>query len=250
MFSLRYYQKNLFLCGVFIFLTGCSATHTAINKRHLDVQTRMSASIFLDPISTDKKTIFLQIRNTSDKPELDLGEPIKMALEEKGYQMTTVLSEAHYILQANVLEVGRSDLRAAQHALTQGFGAALGGAATGALLGTVVSKEDSRAVAAGGVMGAAVATVTDAVVQDVVYTVVADVQISEHMGNSVAIKEKTKSVLKQGTRSVREITSTEKIEWKRYQTRVVSTANKVNLKFKQALPELIEGLTRAITGVF
>lgn len=245
------YLNRLFCLGLVLCLAGCNATHTAINKRHLDVQTRMSASIFLDPVTPDKKTIFLQIRNTSDKPELDLQDPIQTALIEKGYQITDVLSDAHYILQANVLEVGRSDLRLAQHALNQGFGAALGGAVTGALVGSVVSSKDNdKAVVAGGLMGATVATVTDAMVQDVVYTVVADVQISEHMGNSVAIKEKTKSTLKQGTRGIREITSTEKIEWKRYQTRVVSTANKVNLKFKQALPELIDGLTHSITGVF
>ncbi|WP_422491663.1 complement resistance protein TraT, partial [Endozoicomonas sp. ALE010] len=36
---------------------------------------------------------------------------------------------------------------------------------------------------------------------------------------------------------------------KKYQTRVVSTANKVNLKFEEALPELKKGLSNSISGL-
>jgi len=235
-----------------VILTGCSATHVAINKRNLDVQTKMSATIFLDPVTNDKKTVFLQIRNTSDKPELDLEESIKKVLEAKGYCIAVTHEQAHYLLQTNVLQVGRTDLRAAQHALDQGFGAALSGAVGGALAGSALSsREDGgKGAVIGGLVGAAVSTVTDAMVQDVVYSVIADVQISERIGNSVSVREKNRSTLKQGTRGVREVTSTEKIEWKRYQTRVVSIANKVNLQFKKAAPALVQGLTQSITGVF
>jgi hypothetical protein len=240
------------LAGVVVLVTGCGATHTAITKRNLDVQTKMSASIFLDPVAADQKTVFLQIRNTSDKPELDLSDPIGNAMEQKGYRVVESPEQARYLLQANVLQVGRCNLREAEHALEQGFGAALGGALAGAAIGSVAVRGNhgSKGAVVGGLVGAAVTTVTDAMVQDVVYSVIADVQISEHLGNSVEIKEKTSSKLKQGTRGVREIVSTEKINWKRYQTRVVSTANKVNLKFKTAVSELRAGLTRAITGIF
>jgi hypothetical protein len=37
---------------------------------------------------------------------------------------------------------------------------------------------------------------------------------------------------------------------KRYQTRIVSTADKVNLKFEEALPQMVEGLVRSIFLVF
>lgn len=236
---------------VITLLNGCGATHTAINKRHLDVQTKMSSTIFLDPVPADKKTVFLQIRNTSDKVELDLEPYVVEAMQAKGYQIVTVPEQAHYLLQANILQVGRSDLRTADHALHQGFGAAISGTITGAAVGNVVSRQDTdRGAIVGGLVGGSVATVTDAMVQDVVYSVIADVQISEHVANSVIVREKTRSKLKQGTLGIKEVTSTEKIEWKRYQTRIVSTANKVNLKFKQAAPELIRGLIRSITGVF
>jgi len=237
--------------GVVAFLMGCAGVHTAINKRNLDTQTKMSSTIFLDPVTFDKKTAFLQIRNTTDKSELDLEEGVAEAMKAKGYKIVQVPELAQYLLQVNVLQVGRSDLRAAEHALNQGFGAALGGAVAGAAVGSLASRgNDSKGLVVGGLVGAAVATVSDAMVQDVVYTVIADIQISERVGNSVVVKEKTQSKLKQGVRGMREVTSTEKVDWKRYQTRVVSTANKVNLKFNKAAPELIRGLTRSIVGVF
>jgi len=245
-------MKIITLIGALTYLVGCGATHTVINKRHLDVQTKMSATIFLDPVSSDKRTVFLQIRNTTDKAELDLESTIASAMEEKGYKIVRAPEEAHYLLQANLLQVGRMDLRAAERALDQGFGAALGGGIAGAAAGSLASSRDheGHGMVVGGLVGVAVATVADAMVQDVAYSVIADVQISERIANSVSVKEKTRSTLKQGTGGVREVTSTEKIDWKRYQTRVVSVANRVNLKFEKAAPELMKGLTRSIVGAF
>lgn len=232
-------------------LIGCKATHVAIKKRNLDLQTKMSASIFLDPITVDKRTVFLQIRNTSDKPELDITRSIGEAMLQKGYQVLSIPDDAHYWLQVNILQVGRSDLRAANHALNRGFGSALTGAMGGAAVGGLAPKGKRQKTATiGSMVGATVSLVTDAMVEDVVYSVIVDVQISERIGNSVVVKEKTHSRLKQGTKGVVEVTSTAKIDWKRYQTRVVSTANKANLNFSSAAPALIQGLTHSITGLF
>lgn len=232
-----------------ILLFGCDATQTAVRKRHLNVETRMSSSVFLDPVALDKRRICLQVRNTSDKSELDLQAPIAEALSEKGYVVVADPELAHYILQANVLQVARSDLRAAEYALQQGFGAALTGATLGAAMGTVAS-DDKQAAVKGGIIGTGIATVGNAMVEDVVYTAIADLQISERVGKSTVVKEKTRSKLKQGNNGTKEITSTEKVDWKRYQARVVSTANKANLKFHQAAPQLAQGLTRSIVGIF
>src|SRR6266404_1855191 len=46
-------------------LWGCAATQVALSKKDLDVQTKMSESVFLDPVSPDKMSIYLKIRNTS-----------------------------------------------------------------------------------------------------------------------------------------------------------------------------------------
>jgi hypothetical protein len=40
-------------------ISGCAAIHTSIAKRDLDVQTRISSAIFVDPVSRDKRTVYV-----------------------------------------------------------------------------------------------------------------------------------------------------------------------------------------------
>ena len=88
--------KRIALVTVAAFvLTGCAAAHVAISKRDLDVQTKMSDTVFLDPVGADKHTIFLQIRNTSDKPDLSVNEEIAAALQAKGYTLLQDPDAAH-----------------------------------------------------------------------------------------------------------------------------------------------------------
>ena len=42
-----------------VLLSGCAATQVAISKRNLDVQTKMSATIFLDPVKESRRTVFV-----------------------------------------------------------------------------------------------------------------------------------------------------------------------------------------------
>ena len=61
-------RKNNFIAAVVLgafLLSGCGAMSTAIKKRNLEVKTQMSETIWLEP-STDR-TVYLQIKNTSDK---------------------------------------------------------------------------------------------------------------------------------------------------------------------------------------
>ena len=106
-------------------LSGCSATHTAISKRNLDVQTKMSDTIFLDPVADDKRTVYVQVRNTSDKQGLSLEPFIVEAVQSKGYRVVRDPEQANFLLQANVLQAGETDLRAQNEAFGGGFGGAL-----------------------------------------------------------------------------------------------------------------------------
>jgi len=230
-------------------LVNCGAGHTMLNKRTLNVQTKMSDTIFLDPVAADKKIIFVQMRNTSDKGALNLQNGITHNLLSKGYTVVDDPDKAHYLLQANILQVGQCDLRAADVALNQGYGSMLGGAAVGAAIGSL-SSHHSDALVLGGLLGGAVGGITDALVKDIAYSVVADIQVSERASKQVVVREKTRSKLKQGTSGDKEVFSTEKTGWKRYQTRIIITANKVNLKFEQALPLLSESITQSIAGIF
>jgi hypothetical protein len=228
---------------VLVGLTGCAAT-TMIKKRNLDTQTKMSATLFLEPVSQDKRVIFVNIRNTSDK-ELDIAARITSALTARGYVLTQNPDDAHFMLQANILKVGKSDARASEDALSGGFG--------GVLLGSVLSGSGNSPTAgkniavASGILG----FVVDAMVSDIYYTMVTDLQIRERplAGEIVTQKQNTSVGQGSGTKLIQNISGGQ-AKWKTYQTRIVSTANKVNLEFNEALKSLEDGLVRSISGIF
>jgi hypothetical protein len=66
----------------------------------------------------------------------------------------------------------------------------------------------------------------------------------------VVVTERLQQNLGQGASGSEVLSSTETTVWKRYQTRVQSTASKANLEFEEAAPELTSGLTRSIAGIF
>jgi copper(I)-binding protein len=68
-------------------LSGCSAMGTAIKKRNLEVKTQMSETIWLEP--SNNKTVYLQIKNTSDKDMSGLQAKIASAVTSKGYQVVS-----------------------------------------------------------------------------------------------------------------------------------------------------------------
>lgn len=235
---------------VLVFSTGgCAAASTAIGKRELAVETLMSSSIFLEPVRPDQRSIFVEVKNTSERAEFDLGAGVAASLARKGYQIVDDPADARYLLQANVLQAGRSSDTAAEKTFGGGFGSAVFGGAIGAAAGRAATS-DVGAIIAGGLVGAAASAVADSFVQDVTYAVTADVQVSERANDGVIVTETLEQPLFQGGGTSRLIRSSETHDWKRYQTRIMSVANKANLEFEEAAPTMVEGLTRSIAGIF
>lgn len=234
-------KKTICVLVMTALLGGCSATQTAIGKRELVVQTKMSDTIFLDPVAASKRTVFIQVRNTSDRPGLMVEQPIAAAIAAKGYKVVDDPEQAHYLLQANVLQAGIADARESEGSVERGFGAAVVGGAIGNQFG----GGDGRAAATvgGGLIGLAV----DAMVKDVYVSITTDIQISER--SKAAVTERLDSNLKQGSSSVKRQVSTETTDMKRYQTRILSSANQVNLKYEEAEPKLVQGLVQSISGL-
>lgn len=230
-----------------IAVQGCAAVQTAVSHADLDVQTRMSATIFLDPAGPGKRVAFVDVRNTSEYPAFDLATPIKQAIAAKGYSIVDDPEQAHYVLQANVLLVGKVDPSAAEQAFAGGYGSIGGASLFGTGAGALATQSPGGALA-GGLIGAAIATVADAAVKNVTYSIITDLQVSER--SKVAVKEVTSQNLVQGTAGKRLVTAEETTEWKRYQTRIMSTANQVNLDLEDALPPLQSGMIRSIAGIF
>jgi len=247
------YINLLFLMTIIQFvLCGCAAVTTSIAKKDLDVQTKMSDSIFLDPVEPDQRTIWIQVRNSSDKPNFDIQGSIASSLHSKGYIVTNSPKTAHYWLNANVLSVDKASPTAAQAALSSGYGGALAGAALGSTIGGATNGWVGAGYGglAGGLVGGLVETVANAAVKDVTYMVITDIEIAEKAAAGVIIKQDSLQDAKQGIGGSRRQTSSEVSDKKKYRTRVVSTANKVNLEYEEAAPLLTSGLTRSVSGLF
>ena len=243
------YKKMLAICSVALLLGGCAATQTMISKRNLDVQSKMSNTVFLNPVEDSQKSVYVQVKNTSDKPNFNIDSKIKKALEGKGYKVVTSLNNAHYLLQANILQVGKTDPSAAEKMFLGGYGSSIQAIGAGVAVGALAGG-NANSMLAGGLMGGIFDTVANAAVKDVTYTVITDLQISERAAKGAKIKQTDESELQQGTSSVSRQMSSFQAGWMKYQTRIMSTANKVNLDFKDAVPVLENGLANSISGIF
>lgn len=231
-------------------LSGCAATQVALSKRDLDVQTKMSATIFLEPVRADQKTVFVQVRNTSDQADLDLGPDVAQAIAAKGYAIVDDPETAHFILQANVLQVGKSSPSANQAALHGGYGGVLGSGMMGAGSAYALGIGGSREIVGAAIVGSLVESVSGALVKDVYYSITADVQIRERLKSGMIATSSSMHKLSEGTSGVTEVAHQEDSPWKTTQTRIISTANKANLDFAEALPAIRQGLTRSLAGLF
>lgn len=237
----------LTISAVFIMttLTGCGALSTAIEKRNLDVQTKMSDSIFLEPVAPEQQVVYVRVRNTTDK-DIDIEQNIKKAFEQNGFVITRDPKKAEFMIQANLLQVGKGDARTARSALESGFGGVIAGVGIAAATGA----SSGRSYGVAGLVGGLVGTVANAMVKDVYYTMITDVEIRQRPADGEVIDQTMNGNSKQGSSaSVNQNVKSKNAKWKIYRTRVVSTANKVNLDFPEAKPVLVKGLTRSLSGL-
>ena len=197
-------RKGMALASLMVFaltLSGCAAVHTSIAKKDLDVQTKMSDTIFLDPVEPAQRVIYLNVRNTSDKPNFDIAGAVARVLEGKGYTITNNPKAAHYWLQVSVLSVDKASPTAAQVALGAGYGGAI---ATGAAVGmaTGAALGDWTGAGIGGLAGAAAFgiadTIASAAVKDVMFMAITDVEIAERVEDGVLVRHDNLQDAKQG----------------------------------------------------
>ncbi len=227
-----------------LFISGCGAASTAIEKRNLEVQTKMSDTVFLEPVSPDKRIVYLRVRNTTDK-DIQVEQAIKNSIESNGFRVTNNPDEAYFMIQANVLQIGKTDATDKDSALKSGFGGGLLGA--GISLATGGSGNN---IGIGAAIGAIVGVVADTMVKDIYYSMVTDIEIRQRPTTDENIYQSEKNYSEQGTTStIRQNVSTNNAQWKIYRTRVVSTANQVNLEFEEAQSELTKGLARSLSGL-
>lgn len=239
--------RNTVVCASVLALVSCAATQTALQHGTLEVSTKQSDTIFLKPVSASQKTIYISVKNTSDE-DLNIAPKLKSSLINHGYKVVNNADSAHYLLQANVLKVGKMSPSASKSALGSGYGSVIAGAVAGTALGSLTHSQNM--MIGGGLAGAALGVAADALIKDENYTMVTDVQISERAGAGVKINEKTRAQLSNGSATQTVQTYSTQGQYERYRFRVVSNANKMNLKFSQAKEALEDGLVKSLSGNF
>jgi len=234
------------ICSLLIMsIVGCASMQTALEHKDLVTETKMSNAVFNQPVPKDKMTVYVSIKNTSDK-EINVSKRVKNAIKSHGYKVVSNPNYAHYLLQANILKVGQMSKSASQGMLGGGYGSAISGAVSGAALGSLT--DNTNTAIAGALIGSTASFLADSLVKDVNFVMVTDVQISER--TQELIREQTQSSLSNGSSSQITQNSKRGTHWRKTRTRILSNANQVNLKFAEAKPALEAGLVKTISGIF
>ena len=63
----------------------------------------MSDTVFLEPVSPDKRIVYVRVRNTTDK-DIQVDQAIKSSIESNGFTVTNNPDEAYFMIQANILQ--------------------------------------------------------------------------------------------------------------------------------------------------
>ncbi|MDP4537000.1 complement resistance protein TraT [Alkalimonas collagenimarina] len=274
-----------FALAVALWLSGCSAIHTSIVKGDLDVQTRMSQTIYLDPVDPEQRTVFLDIRQTAAEFQHPIGQAVAELLLQRGYQVIDSPAMAQYWLQVNVRTVLKQSpekvLAQPEYDMSEHDIAVLMNPALAALPPPLPdeakakqerrrSRSGSSNVYVGYSSGRnvsskelrntlfALAVIAGAeyagrqMVQDVYYTMVTDIQVAEKLPleEEQQVLEQSAHLLLQGDSGSTEQLWQRTLDRRKYQARIVSFANQANLDWQEAEPALQLGLMRSLAGIF
>ena len=240
--------KIAFVGLAILALTSCAAVHTSIAKKDLDVQTKLSTSIFVDAVPPEKRKVYLEVR--SAVMEFDRNA-FRQALNEQisgsgnGYSFVDSPDKAQYTMSVFVRNLEKASPSAAENYLSSGFQGVAAGSAIGYATGG-----SYRGAAAAGLIGGLASTAANAFVKDVTYLLVPDIQIRERAKKGVIVRRDSKVNSKISDDGATTQTYSEATNQKEYRTRVVTTANKANLELEEAQPLMFEKTAYAMASFF
>lgn len=234
-------------------LGGCAAAQVAMSKKDLDVQARTSTAIFVDPVPRAKRTIYLEIK--SGVMEFNRGKFKQFVTEQftqfsDGYKIIDDPDKAQYQMIVYVLNLEKTSPAAAQAALNQGYSSG-GAIATGVVVGAMANNNNPlMGAAAGGLLFGVGDFVSGSLVKDVTFMLVSDVQIKEKAAKGVMVRKDSKVDTKISDAGSSRQTVSEVGNKKEYRTRIVTTANQVNLKIEAAEELMFKKTAYAMAGFF
>lgn len=239
-------------------LAGCAAVEVSLSHKDLDVQTKTSTAVFVDPVPRAERTIYLSVRSSvADFDRRAFSKYIKeqFANNEDGYQIVDDPDQAHFQMLIFVLNLEKASPDAAHAALSRGYvggGEVLAGAVAGAAVGSTTHNPNGAVAGAavGGILAAGTSVVANSLVHDVTYMLVADVSIREKAAPGVIVRKDTSIDTRVSDAGTSQQRVSEASDSKEYRTRIVTTANKVNLQLPEAQDPMFFKTAAAMSGFF
>lgn len=240
------FTKAISLVAMVALISGCAAISDTIHHRKLQTNTCMSETIFLDPTLPQDKVIYIQYHNTTNQPDLQIKQALISDLEAHHWTVTDNFAKAKRMMQVNVIQAGKA---ASPQDVTNALNGGYGGALAGGLTGVAISGTWQGA-AAGAAIGGVADWLSGELIRNETYSVITDVQISVKLPKGEHISQNAKTHLQQGTSTTVKQHYQTNTDWVRYRVRLVSYANKVNLKFAAAAPVLSKEIATALANLF
>jgi outer membrane lipoprotein SlyB len=205
-------------------LAGCAAsgpapaytTNGGTQVGNARVKTKMTSTIFLNPVAPAKRVIYVEGHNTSSAQGVNFLPTLQQALFAQGYRLTRDPSQAEFTLQYNLRYLGKETHgHTAEGALAGGFGGAiLEGAAGGSGIQSV----------RGGIIGAGIGALVGYMMSENQYLMVVDIKVRQRKASDEG--------------------------WQTWPDRVAAEAAGRHLDFDYAKPALQQNIAHAIAGIF
>lgn len=246
MTSLRVLMLGVF----FTSLIGCSAITTVIKKQDLVVDSKLSHSVILEPMMLSDRIVYAQVRDMSGNGlRKSFQKALEAELKLEGIKVTKDPKEANLMLNATIIQAGKTTPEDVHKALTAGVQSALAGGAIAGLAG-----QNFATAAAIGLAAGAVGFVADSFIEDTYYSFVMDIQLRERPleGDSIAnsIDNSTnKSTAVSNSKSSSTVQRGSNYNWIVHDSRIVSTANQINLTLEEAMPLVTTKTVSSLTNM-
>ena len=226
-------------------LLGCSAAKTAMTKQDLVVESHVSHSVVLEPLSPENRVVYIRVKDLSgNEMRKPMTTHLKKTLSDEGIHITNDPKQANLMLNAFVISAKKTNKEEINSFLNSGYKGGAEGLLTAAAIGGVFGSRgsDLGVVALG---GAAVGFLADTLVSDDYYTFVVDIELRERPldGDNITNNKASKSIKASSSQNTLSATVSnsnvergENYKWITYETRIISTANQMNLDIESAKP--------------
>lgn len=230
--------------------TGCSSTMNAIENRNLNVQAKMSDTVFLDVnVLAKNRKVYVRTTNTSDFQEIDMQRILGQKLAGYGLELVPAPVDDGYVVQANLLYMGeQKGGMNMDSVLAGGFGGALIGTALASHnVGNSYSSMAGYGLA-GALVGAAAGAAMDSMVHVDEYIGAMDVQIQEPVKGGVTGTQSAD--LKNGSSTVTKTVRNVESNKQEYRTRIAVWAKQTNMNKIEASGVLADKIATQIAASF